>query len=673
MADVRRHPAPRQRRLAASRVTHWTVNRLAGVRRYKALHLFCGSGGGALGFKEAGFGLAGAIDIDPRCAIDFAALVGEAATIADIESMTAEQLRLLVPECPDVVFLSAPCDGFSGCNSEARSKTEKYQRLNRLALHGVRLVLMAWGERQPRAILFENVPRITTRGADLLTEITLELSKAGYKVDQRSHDCGEIGGLGQSRKRFLLLARDPETMPEPIRKPPKQRMRSIGEVIEEYPVPRPYECGDPMHVLQPLSALNWLRLACILAGCDWRTLPESVEIVVCETEEVERISGVAWGPCEGRHAGKLGVEDPSQPSHTRTGKGRPCEGWNAVADARVSSTDPRVPWDPSKHKGRPGNYGVAEPDQPSITVRGRHEIQNCEATVPDPRVAATAIKRRKGRHNGGFGIVANDAPGHTVVTADVANTWSSVQDTRLGCTPRNGAFGVADGARASGTVLGAHDYDNAQGSVADVRIKHQDRPRGGSRGAYEVQAAGAPSKTVLGHFEIRQAPGAVEDRRVAGGAKLPRRDRPRKLTRAEKLRAALTFDEQGWVVPTHKLVRRDDGTFVLYGPRLDFKATAAKLYLCIEAPDGTWHRALTLRELAGLQSVPRWFNYCGPRTSTETGTGATKRNGNMVPRLAALAIAKQVLAALIASDTGQLGLDAAGGAVWVRREEAAYA
>lgn len=619
MADVRRRPPARPQRR--------TVTRLAAPRRYRALHLFCGSGGGALGFKEAGFSLAGAIDIDPRCAIDFIALLGEAAIVADIETMTPEQLAQLVPECPDVVFLSAPCDGFSGCNSEAKSKTEKYQRLNRLALHGVRLVLMAWGRKQPRAILFENVPRITTRGADLLAEITLELAKAGYKVDQRAHDCGEIGGLGQSRKRFLLLARDPATMPEPIRKPPKQRMRTIGEVIEEYPVPRPYDCGDPMHILQPLSALNWLRLACILAGGDWRTLPASVEIVVCGTDEIETVSGVAWGPCNGR----------------------------------VST---RVPWDPTEYGGRPGNYGVADPDQPSITVRGRHEVQNCEATVPDPRVA-TAVRYRKGRLNGGYGVAASDAPGHTIVTADVANAWSSVQDTRLGCTPRSGAFGVADTNRSSGTVLGAHDYDNAQGSVADVRVHHQNR-----NGAYEVQAAGEPSKTVLGHFEIRQAPGAVEDRRVAGGAKRSRTNKPRKPTRVEKLRAALSFDERGWTVPTHKLIRRDDGTFVLYGPWVDFTAKSAKLYLCIEAPDGTFHRPLTMRELAGLQSVPSWFAYCGPRTSTETGTGQTKRNGNMVPRLAARAIAEQVLAALLASDSGQLGLVAAGGAVWVERADA---
>ncbi len=647
MADPRRHyPAPRLQRR--------TVSSLTARRRYRALHLFCGSGGGARGFAEAGFHLAGAVDIDPRCATDFFALLGLAVVVADIEAMTPEQLRELFPECPDVVFLSAPCDGFSGCNSEAKSKTEKYQRLNRLALHGIRLVLMAWGRQKPRAILFENVPRITTRGADLLIEITLEMAKAGYKVDQRSHDCGELGGLGQSRKRFLLIARDPLTMPEPIRKPPKQRMRSIREVIEEYPVPRPYECGDPMHVLQPLAYVNWLRLAIILAGGDWRTLCDEVLHIVCDTDEVELISGVAWGPCEGRHAGKLGVEDPRRPAHTRTGKCRPCEGWNGIADARVSTA---VNWDPSKHKGRPGNYGVADPGDPSITVRGRHEVQNCEATVPDRRVA-TAIKSRKGRLNGGYGVGAADAPAHTVVTADMANAWSSTQDVRLGCSPRNGAYGVAAADQPARTVLGAHAVDNAQGTVVDARLGYATR-----RGAFEVQAADAPARTVRGHHEIRQAPAAVQDQRVR---------RPGKPARDEALRAAIEYDEQGWAIPTHKLVRRDDGAFVLYGPRIDWANKAAKVHMCIESHDGTWHRPLTMRELAALQSFPHDFVFCGPRTTTETGTGQAKRIGNSVPVAAARAIAEQVMIALVASDSGQVGL--ATTAVWVeRREEAAHA
>lgn len=574
--------------------------------RYTAAHLFAGSGGGALGFKQAGFALAGAIDLDPRCAVDFEALLGQASVVADIETMTPAQLAKLIPRCPDVVFLSAPCDGFSGCQSAERSRSEKYQRLNRLALHGVRLVLMAWGRKQPRVILFENVSRITSRGADLLATLTLESAKAGYVVDQRTHNCGEIGGLGQSRPRFLLIARDPKTTLEPVRKPLKQPLRSIRSVIEEYPPPRPCDTGDPMHVLQELAELNWLRLACIIAGGDWRALPlQGVELVHCATEEIDRAI----------------VAD-------------------LAADAVVTAA---VPWDPARHKGRPQCYGVADPDEPSITVRGRHEVQNCRASVADHRVA-TAIKPRRGRQNGGFGVNGPTRSAHTVVAADVANTWSSVADVRLSCSPRSGAYAAGD--RPSHTVLGAHCVDNAQGTIADVRLTHATR-----RGAFEVQAADEPAKTVRGHHEVRQAPGAVEDRRIV-------------------------YDPRGWPVASHVLVCRGD-RFVLYGPA---RAWSSKIHthLCIESrvsgdpqQPGAWHRPLTVRELAALQSFPSDFVFCGPRTTTGSGTGQVKRIGNAVPVAAARAIAGEVMAALVASDRRQLTLATSG--VWVERRRRARA
>lgn len=45
----------------------------------------------------------------------------------------------------------------------------------------------------------ENVPRIQTRGAALLAQIVALLQASGYATDQRTHDCGELGGLAQHR------------------------------------------------------------------------------------------------------------------------------------------------------------------------------------------------------------------------------------------------------------------------------------------------------------------------------------------------------------------------------------------------------------------------------------------------------------------------------------------
>ncbi|SYX83126.1 protein of unknown function [Paenibacillus alvei] len=60
----------------------------------------------------------------------------------------------------------------------------------------------------------ENVPRIQTRGKKLLNQIVALLKRYGYAVSMRAdHNLGEIGGLGQSRVRFLILARIQKAIP----------------------------------------------------------------------------------------------------------------------------------------------------------------------------------------------------------------------------------------------------------------------------------------------------------------------------------------------------------------------------------------------------------------------------------------------------------------------------
>ena len=108
-------------------------------------------------------------------------------------------------ERPHIIFLSAPCKGFSGLLSETLSLTDKYQALNRLTLRVVWLTLEAFQDDPPELIIFENVPRIARRGRDLLDRIGSLLRHYGYAVAETNHDCGELGGLAQTRKRFLLL------------------------------------------------------------------------------------------------------------------------------------------------------------------------------------------------------------------------------------------------------------------------------------------------------------------------------------------------------------------------------------------------------------------------------------------------------------------------------------
>ena len=57
------------------------------------------------------------------------------------------------------------------------------------------------------------------------------------KMHQSTHNCGEIGGLGQNRSRYLLIARQPDKIPNFIYKSFKYRVKAIGEILGRLPMP----------------------------------------------------------------------------------------------------------------------------------------------------------------------------------------------------------------------------------------------------------------------------------------------------------------------------------------------------------------------------------------------------------------------------------------------------
>src|SRR5581483_262937 len=191
-------------------------------------HLFCGIGGGAIGFNRgqarvgnvrAKFTCVGGIDSDPAVCRDFGSKVGTMATCLDLFSLEQYQAfhgKMPPPTwreaCPDdvrrafgnrrpnIVFLSAPCKGFSGLLSEKSSLSPKYQALNGLTLRGVWLTLEAFKDDPVELIIFETVPRFANRGGELLASIGALYDAYGYAHANTTHDCGELGDLAQSRK-----------------------------------------------------------------------------------------------------------------------------------------------------------------------------------------------------------------------------------------------------------------------------------------------------------------------------------------------------------------------------------------------------------------------------------------------------------------------------------------
>ena len=524
-------------------------------KEFNAAFLFAGIGGGALGFQQAKAhfkGMAGTfrtlvgIDVDPEACKDFEMITGSPARCMDLfsakqyeafhgrkppkgwrEATPADIREACNGVAPDVWFTSAPCKGFSGLLPNKSALSGKYQALNRLTLRGIRLILEAGPkeEDRPAAILFENVPRIMTRGKDLLRDIKALLSSYGYRFHEGFHDCGEIGGLGQKRKRYLLIARNTKKLTSFIYQPPKLRVKSIGEVIGPLPMPADPSCGA-MHRMPRLQWKTWVRLALIPAGGDWRDL----EKIAQEKYRLEYVP---------RGCGTFGVQKWDKPSATVTGNAK-TNGSNAVnvADVRLPDRD-------NKH----GNcYRVVKFDEPAPCVVGSKfgsgapavadvrldpenpkfnhaykvtpfdEPSGAVASGCGPSSGATCVADKRGRHCSHFRVTAFDEPAGTVTGADhVANGAPNVADPRLNLSPDNfhgtpGLLGVNAWDKPAPVVTASAKVtsSNCPAAIADPRMNCKSHP--GYMGVNSFDES-APAVTGSSKVTSSNSPAAIADPR----------------------------------------------------------------------------------------------------------------------------------------------------------------
>ena len=450
-------------------------------------HLFSGIGGGALGTAAAVARFGGhaarfhtlpGIDLDELACRDFEYLVDAPAHVRDVHDLSPSSLRdLWGPRRPDAVLMSPPCKGFSGLLAAKRAAEPQYQRMNSLLLRGLFLLTETWDE--PPPILFvENVPRITARGIDMLRQVRALLVARGYAVTgDASHNCGELGGLGQNRMRWFLVARCRRRVPQFVYQPPRRRVRACGEVIGPMPMPGDLAAGGPLHAIPKISWRNWVRLSLIPAGGDWRDLPG---VVPDDHDRREVHPGAAVGSSD---AGVENVADPrftnimqvapwDQPARTVIGASRVGSGALSVADPRLAAFGlGQTAEGAGSFKGRPGLFGVSDWHEPAPTVTSSAKVSgsNAPAAVADPRP--------RDWFPNVLGVTAWDAAAGTVTSQGRATTGAfSVADPRLGCAPRAGAYRVLGWEEAAATITGSLAIDNGPAAVADPRLPDPKKP-----------------------------------------------------------------------------------------------------------------------------------------------------------------------------------------------------
>jgi site-specific DNA-cytosine methylase len=672
------------------------------IRHY---HGFAGLAGGAMGFNRgnakvgamrARMRCIGGFDVDPAACRDFLKNAGVPCTCIDLfsrdqyiafhgkqppagwrEATPQDIQRSAWYERPHIVFLSAPCKGFSGLLSEARSRDGKYQALNQLAERALWLMLEAWKDDPPELFIFENVPRIQNRGRALLDRLTAMLHAYGYATAETKYDCGEIGHLAQSRKRFLMVARNLEKVPAFLYEPPKRPLRAVGEVLGRMPLPGD-PVGGPMHAIPNLQWKTWVRLAFVEAGSDWRSL-NKLRVKDGKLQDYLIVPNY--------RADAFGVLDWDEAAGCVSGRGGATNGAYSVADPRAQKdyfhNAFRIsPWD--EHRGAVtggdgatnsggavadpryqgdafGQWGVREWNKPAATVTAQASPGQGPISVADPRIDGV-------RHNNIFRIVQWDEHSQAITAGGHPTSGGqSVADPRPPDRPLFRKYHITPWDKNTGTVIGGHHSEEGGYAVADPRA-----PRKFTDKKYKVTAFDEPSNSVIGASTTGQGAFAVAD--------------PRTGLNREKGDNYLTAGHYGvvpWTEPCGAIsgaAGHDSGRFNVADPRYNSEEEGGpvtteglkwgeyhrpsivlpeatqKLVCVIRALDGTWHRPFTTLELAALQSLVDPEQLWGDSPWDLDGNSDSakrERIGNAVPPGAAEVIASVMAETLLLSWSGE--------------------
>lgn len=199
-------------------------------KRPIGIDLFAGAGGLSLGFEQAGFDVAAAIEIDPiHCAVHEYNFPDSAVICASVVDLTGAEIRKragLGDEDIDCVFGGAPCQGFSMIGKRVLDDPR-----NQLVFHYVRIVK----ELQPKYCVFENVKGLTLgKHKQFLSELIEALGDAGYDVllPYQVLNAADFGVPQDRRRLFLIGTRKGQAMPE---YPTPTGRVTVKEAIDDLP------------------------------------------------------------------------------------------------------------------------------------------------------------------------------------------------------------------------------------------------------------------------------------------------------------------------------------------------------------------------------------------------------------------------------------------------------
>lgn len=235
----------------------------------KVIDLFSGCGGSALGFKQAGFDIKVAVDINTLASESFKLNFPKAEVFtSDISTISSKELlkaagafsgeEIVVIACP-------PCQGFSTARRKSQAGSDPR---NTLIYEFLRVV----ADIKPFAFVMENVPGLERGiGKIMFYDIVSKLKKMGYHIVYKVVDTADYG-VPQRRKRLVLIGTSnsknglifPEqTNQDPSHSegylPPWNTVRNAIKDLKKIKAGEKSE-DDPIHSASSLAEINLKRM-----------------------------------------------------------------------------------------------------------------------------------------------------------------------------------------------------------------------------------------------------------------------------------------------------------------------------------------------------------------------------------------------------------------------------
>lgn len=163
--------------------------------KLSVVSIFCGCGGLDLGFKDKGFDLRYACDIDPASVNCYARNVDERVYLRDVTSEAFHSDIDNLAQC-DVVLGGFPCQGFSKAGPK-----QEHDKRNTLYVEMTRVV----AKLRPQIFIAENVDGLSQNfSGSFLKRIVTDFGRIGYEVDHCILDALEFG-VPQHRRRVYFV------------------------------------------------------------------------------------------------------------------------------------------------------------------------------------------------------------------------------------------------------------------------------------------------------------------------------------------------------------------------------------------------------------------------------------------------------------------------------------